>query len=202
MKNLLSLILTIIMFFPELAHAAGCEEYEAEAEAISGVVPRFNPDGQLRSILIHGEATFLTNKRSLVNAARTKAELSAKQAFSSFLNESVSAAQIANSLLEQAELTDQDGNTEGRAIELASVVTSMRSNTSAVMKGIIKLDECVDSDGKYVLVTLGWKPEQSAPRDATNQTPGSSNLENKNENLELENAEFQQDGHEETHTMC
>ena len=95
MKNLLSLILTIIMLFPELATAAGCEEYEAEAEAISGVVPRFNADGRLRSILIHGEATFLTNKRSLVNAARTKAELSAKQAFSSFLNESVSAAQKA-----------------------------------------------------------------------------------------------------------
>ena len=116
MKNLLSLILTIMMLFPELATAAGCEEYEAEAEAISGVVPRFNADGRLRSILIHGEATFLTNKRSLVNAARTKAELSAKQAFSSFLNESVSAAQKAKSLLEQAELTDQDGNTEGQAI--------------------------------------------------------------------------------------
>jgi len=201
MKNLLCLILAFVMLFPELAVAAGCEEYEAEAEAISGVVPRFNPDGQLRSILIHGEATFLTNKRSLVNAARAKAELSAKQAFSSFLNESVSAAQKANSLLEQAELTDQDGNTEGRAIELASVVTSMQSNTSAVMKGIVKLDECVDSVGKYVLVTLGWKPEQSATKDSANQTPGSSSPENKNENLELGNAEFQQDGHEEN-TQC
>jgi hypothetical protein len=194
MKNLLGLILTIIILFPELATAAGCEEYEAEAEAISGVVPRFNADGRLRSILIHGEATFLTNKLSLVNAARTKAELSAKQAFSSFLNESVSAAQKAKSLLEQAELTDQDGNTEGQAIELTSVVTSMQSNTSAVMNGIIKLDECVDTDGKYILVTLGWKPEQSAQLDATTKSPSSLNLKSKKQFPEAEHAEVQEDG--------
>ena len=144
--------------FPSLGNANGCQKYEAEALAISGVVPKFNDDGSVRSILLHGEATFLVNKRSLINAARTKAELSAKQHFSSFLNESVSAAQKASSLLEQAELTDQSGNIEGKALELTTVVESMRSDTSAVMKGIVKLDECVNAEEKYVLVTLGWKP--------------------------------------------
>jgi len=166
------------IIFPSLVHASGCDEYEAEALAISGVVPRFNDDGSVRSILLHGEATFLTSKRSLINAARTTAELSAKQALSSFLNESVSAAQKATSLLEQAEITDQDGNTEGKALELATVIESMQSNTSAVMKGIVKLDECVDVDEKYVLVTLGWKPETKR----TANTPSSSSNDGQNRN--------------------
>ena len=38
----------------------------------------------------------------------------------------------------------------------------MKSNTSTVQSGIIKLDECVDTEGKYVLVALGWKPRLSA----------------------------------------
>lgn len=172
------LFLIICLLFPSIVIANGCDEYEAEALAISGVVPRFNEDGSVRSILMHGEATFLTNKRSLINAARTKAELSAKQALSSFLNESVSAAQKATSLLEQAEITDQDGNTEGKALELATVVEGMQSNTSAVMKGIVKLDECVDVDENYVLVTLGWKPETKR----TSNTPSSKTNDSQNLN--------------------
>lgn len=190
MIKLSKLLLTLVcVIFPALANANGCDEYEAEALAISGVVPRFNDDGSLRSILLHGEATFLTNKRSLINAARTKAELSAKQALSSFLNESVSAAQKATSLLEQAEITDQDGNTEGKALELATVVEGMQSNTSAVMKGIVKLDECVDVDEKYVLVTLGWKPEtkrsastpSSKVNDSQNLNNGSAQADNRSD---------------------
>ena len=173
------LFLIICLLFPSIVIANGCDEYEAEALAISGVVPRFNEDGSVRSILMHGEATFLTNKRSLINAARTKAELSAKQALSSFLNESVSAAQKATSLLEQAEITDQDGNTEGKALELAAVVEGMQSNTSAVMKGIVKLDECVDVDENYVLVTLGWKPEtKRTAKTPISKTNDSQNLNN------------------------
>lgn len=153
-------IIAVIFFIVPLgANASGCQEYEAEAAAISGVVPSFNEDGTLRSILLHGEATFLTSKRSLINAARTKAELSAKKGLSAFLSESVSAKQKAAALLEQAELTDQSGNTEGRALELTSIVETMESDTQSVMQGIIKLDECVDVDQKYLLVTLGWKPK-------------------------------------------
>jgi hypothetical protein len=153
------IVAAIFFIVPFGAYASGCQEYEAEAAAISGVVPNFNADGTLRSILLHGEATFLTNKRSLINAARIKAELSAKQALSAFLNESVSAAQKADTLLEQAELTDQSGNTAGQALELTSIVETMQSNTEAVLKGVVKLDECVDVDQKYLLVTLGWKPK-------------------------------------------
>lgn len=153
------IVLALLLMAPLGAYASGCQEYEAEAAAISGVVPNFNEDGTLRSILLHGEATFLTNKRSLINAARTNAELSAKKELSAFLSESVSAKQKAATLLEQAELTDQSGKTEGRALELTSIVETMESDTQSVMQGIIKLDECVDVDQKYLLVTLGWKPK-------------------------------------------
>lgn len=158
-KHIRIIFATWMLMFPFGVHAAGCAEYEDEALAISGVVPKFDERGRLLSILMHGEATFLSNKRSLINAARTKAELSAKQAMSSFLQESVSARQKAGSLLEQVELTRQDGSTEGRALELTSVVETMQNDTDAVLQGIVKLDECVDTEQNYLLVTLGWKPD-------------------------------------------
>ena len=170
------IVATLFFVFSPIAYASGCEEYEAEAAAISGVVPKFNEDGTLRSILLHGEATFLTNKRSLINAARTKAELSAKEALSAFLNENVSAAQKVDSLLKQAELTDQSGNSAGQALELTSIVETMQRDTELVINGVVKLDECVNVDQKYLLVTLGWKPKPAVNDRKTAEN--TSNTEN------------------------
>jgi hypothetical protein len=37
----------------------------------------------------------------------------------------------------------------------------MRQNSSATLAGIVKLDECVDTEEKFILVKMGWKPETS-----------------------------------------
>ena len=158
------LVITLVasgVWLPTQAISAGCEAYEVEAEAVSGIIPKFNEDGTVRAIIAHGEATFLTAKRSLINSARQKAELNAKRAFSNFLDESVSAQTKVASMLEQAEKTDEKGNTEGYALELNTIVETMTSDTNAILNGIVKLDECVDTEGKYILVTLGWKPVTS-----------------------------------------
>jgi hypothetical protein len=44
---------------------------------------------------------------------------------------------------------------------LESTLNLMKNDTSAVMSGVVKLDECVDAEGKYLLVRMGWKPEFS-----------------------------------------
>jgi len=64
-------------------------------------------------------------------------------------------------MLNQVEKTDAAGNTEGMAEELSTQVDSMRANTSAVLSGIVKLDECVDKKEKVVMVQVGWKPSLS-----------------------------------------
>ena len=46
----------------------------------------------------------------------------------------------------------------------------MRSNTSAVLSGLVKLDECVDTEQKFILVELGWKPSLSAAAADTKST--------------------------------
>jgi hypothetical protein len=58
-------------------------------------------------------------------------------------------------------LTDDSGTT-GSALELSSTLNVMRQNSEATLSGIAKLDECVDTEGKYLLVQLGWKPALSA----------------------------------------
>lgn len=138
-----------------------CAAYEAEAEAYSGVVPKFNEDGSLRALLMYGEGTFLTSKRSLIADARRKAELRARQAYAEFLKSDFDSQTLAKDLVETSQTTNQDGQTVGDAVELSSTLTQMRNNASATLTGIVKLDECVDVDEKYVLVTLGWKPSMS-----------------------------------------
>ena len=141
---------------------ASCAQFEAEAEAVSGVVPKFDENGKLRAIVTYGEATFLTPKRSLISSARQKAELNAKKAFSAWMEESLSSESVVADMVETAQATNQDGETVGYAKELETQVNVMRSNTSAVLSGLVKLDECVDTEQKYILVELGWKPSLSS----------------------------------------
>lgn len=138
--------------------SANCDDYLREAQAVTGAVPRLSDEGRVQAILAYGEATFLANKASQISTARKKAELDAKRHFSSWLNESVSSETTAQSMLEQVEVTNERGETAGVAVELASVIDTMRANTSATIQGMVKLDECVDADKRIVLVTFGWKP--------------------------------------------
>ena len=56
------------------ASFASCVEFEKEADAIEGAVPRFDDNGKLISISVYGDATFVVAKRSLISKARRKAE--------------------------------------------------------------------------------------------------------------------------------
>ena len=140
---------------------ANCSAFESEAEAFEGIVPAFNEDGSIRSLSMYGEGTFLFAKRSLITEARTKAVLRARRAFSEFITSDFSSSTVASSLIETSQNTDQDGNTTGSADELESTLDLMKNDSSAVMSGVVKLDECVDADEKYLLVRMGWKPEYS-----------------------------------------
>jgi len=144
-----------------LAVASSCAEFEADAEAFGGVVPRFDEYGKVRAILMYGESSFMTPKRSLITNARRKAELDARRAFAEFLKSDFDAKTVSANLVETASLTDDSGTT-GSALELSSTLNVMRQNSEATLSGIAKLDECVDIEGKYLLVQLGWKPALSA----------------------------------------
>ena len=68
---MLIVMFALTYFWPIYAFAnETCVAYESEAEAFSGVVPKFNEDGSLRALLMYGEGTFLTSKRSLISDAR------------------------------------------------------------------------------------------------------------------------------------
>lgn len=161
-RSILVAAFGLIAFLSVSASAEnGCAAYEAEAEAFSGVVPRFNEDGTLKALLMYGEGTFLTPKRSLIADARRKAEMRARQAYAEFLQSDFDSQSLAQDLVTTAQTTSQDGETVGSATELSSTLRQMRINASATMTGIVKLDECVNTQEKYVLVTLGWKPAMS-----------------------------------------
>jgi hypothetical protein len=155
------LILSVI-YLMSVNVTADCSQFEAEAEAYEGLVPKFDGTGKLRALIMYGEGNFLFPKRSLIAEARRKAELTARRSYAEFLKSDFDAETIAADLLETEQTTDQNGNSSGTAKELASTLNVMRQNTSATLSGIVKLDECVSQEGKYVLVQLGWKPSTSA----------------------------------------
>ena len=168
-RSMLIVMFALTYFWPIYAFAnETCVAYESEAEAFSGVVPKFNEDGSLRALLMYGEGTFLTSKRSLISDARRKAELRARQAYAEFLKSDFDSQTLAKDLVETSQATSQDGQIVGDATELSSTLTQIRNNATATLNGIVKLDECVDVDQKYVAVTLGWKPSMSRAAAAAN----------------------------------
>jgi hypothetical protein len=166
---LFSFALTLGLYNSQ-ATASACAEFEAEAEAFDGVVPRFDEAGKVRAILMYGESSFLTPKRSLIANARRTAELNARRAYAEFLKSNFDSDTVASNLIETQQVTDVDGNTSGTATELASTLNSMRQSAQAILSGIVKLDECVNREEKYILVQLGWKPSTSTAAADAKQT--------------------------------
>lgn len=150
-----------------------CSEFEKEAQAFDAVVPKFDDNGALIAMLMYGEATFIVPKRSLINDARQKAQMRAKRRFTEFLKSEFSAETLSQDMVNTVERTDGAGNSEALAEELSSTLNTMRESSEAVLSGIVKLDECVDSEQKYVMVAMGWKPQYSqAASQAAEQTAG------------------------------
>ena len=144
-----------------VAHA-DCSAFEEEANSASdGIFIRFNENNSVAAVVAIGEATFLVPKRSLIKKARLSAELSAKRVFSTWLKEVVAGGTTATSLADISEKTDQDGNTSGVVEELSVIGETMASSSASILEGLVKLDECVDTEDLYILVELGWKPELS-----------------------------------------
>jgi hypothetical protein len=159
------LVLSVIMLITlTVASFASCANFEDEMLGPVGTaLPNFSENGELRSIVVYGEDTFIAPKRSLIGVARENAELSAKRAFSEWLNgEDFSSQQTVQDFVEIVELTNQNGDTTAIAEEISRSLQVMQSDTSATIRGFIKLDECVDVSENYILVMMGWLNEATA----------------------------------------
>ena len=147
-----------------------CAAMEKEAEAIEGVVPSFDENGKFKSISMYADGSFIAPKRSLISAARKQAELKAKREFSNFIKEKVASGTLSEYMMETKSVTSDKGETSGSAEEINRISDVISSSTESVLSGIIKLDECVDVEGKFVMVRMGWKPKLSKIAADTRQT--------------------------------
>lgn len=157
-RNLLALALCAAS---SVAYAGACDQYLQDNGTTSGVIPNFNEDGTMRSLSLFAEQTFLVPKRSLVNKARTMAQNKASREFSTWIKQSVESNTLQAELMEQAETTTSDGVTSGQVEEITKFADVISSNTSSVLSGIIKLDECMDPEQKVIMVRMGWKASLS-----------------------------------------
>lgn len=168
-KRIRSLFLGVGLVLLPVQAMADCSAFLAEAEAVSGVVPKLEANGRLRSVLVFSSSSFIAPKQSLIDKARSVAELKAKRAFAGWLSEAVSGGTAVSEMLEMREETNQTGDTTGIATELTKQVETMASNTEATLRGLVKLDECVDTADAVVRVALGWRADL---QDAAEQAAG------------------------------
>ena len=158
-KGLIASVISLLS--ANTAVGGECDAFVAEADSFEGLVPKFNEDDTIRSLSMYGEGTFLVPKRSLISEARQEAQDAARKAFSEFMRSDFDAERVASKMIETIENTDNKGNTSGSVEEIKTSLNTARSSTSGAQSGVVKLDECVDTEGNFVLVRMGWKPEMS-----------------------------------------
>ena len=141
---------------------SSCSGFEAEAEAYEGVIPKFDDSGGLRALVMYGEGTFLFADRSAISDARREAEMTARRAYSEFLNSNFSSDTQISKISQEYSKQNSEGMVEASKEQLKTALNTMANNTASVQSGLVKLDECVDTEKKYVLVEFGWKPSLSA----------------------------------------
>ncbi|TXL17120.1 hypothetical protein BMR06_15180 [Methylococcaceae bacterium HT5] len=93
-----------------------------------------------------------------------------KRDFSEWIKTKVKAGTLNEELMESVEKTSGDGSTEGYAEEITKYADFIGAETESVLSGIIKLDECMDPDGKTIMVRMGWKDSLSEAAADTRAT--------------------------------
>lgn len=155
--------LTVSLVLSTGIASANCDSFFQDAQGASGsAIPKLDQYGRISSIVMYGEEAFIAPSRSLISSARTGAELRAKRAFVEwFSGENFSAETEAKKMVEVIQLTNERGQSEALAAEISMTLESMQTNTGATISGIVKLDECVDTEQQFIVVEMGWKPDFS-----------------------------------------
>jgi hypothetical protein len=164
-----------LIALPYQAHAS-CAEMAAEVDAYEGVSPKMAEDGSIRALVMYGEGTFLFADRSSISDARREAEMTARRAYSEFLNSNFNSDSQISKISQEYSKQNGEGMVEASREQLKTAINTMANNTASVQSGLVKLDECVDTSEKYVLVQLGWKPEfsEAAASAATKMAEGAA----------------------------
>ena len=164
-----------LLTLPYQVHAS-CVEMVAEVDAYEGVSPKLAEDGTLLSMVMYGEGTFLFADRSAISDARREAEMTARRAYSEFLNSNFSSDTQISKISQEYSKQNSEGMVDASREQLKTAINIMANNTASVQSGLVKLDECVDTEEKYLLVQLGWKPEfsRAAANAATEMAEGAA----------------------------
>ena len=133
------------------AAAATCANY---AETV-GQTLIDTPSGL--KIISTAKVTVPVDDTDLYLDALTEATMEAKSSIASFLNEEVSkTCETSRSISSLVRITS-----EGKSVDVEKVkstLCSLKSSASALLRGVVTLGSCY-TPGKYVLVTVGIKPE-------------------------------------------
>ena len=165
----------ISMFFAQVVYAADCSTYPQQRG-----VNVINGDSGMK-ILSTAMATVPIDDAELYLDGLDDATLEAKVSISKFIEEDI--AQSCTS--DTASMQNIKINGEEKSVDYEKVKTklcSMSSNTQILMRGAVVLGECY-TPGKFVMVTVGIKPELiAAAEELSNSMDNSINSDSSSSN--------------------
>tara|TARA_B100001093_G_scaffold357091_1_gene341699 strand:+ start:495 stop:1154 length:660 start_codon:yes stop_codon:yes gene_type:complete len=154
---LIPVVVILILGYQDIkAHGAGCSEMPFSP---GETVLEMTPSG-LKIFATGASEVDFDDVEDVLEATR-EASMRAKVAISKFFREDIQSIETVDKAIETRKIKIK--NTSGVSEEVAKVkikrsMSSMINNTSALLRGVIKLAECYDK-GKKVMVTVGLKPE-------------------------------------------
>ena len=145
---------TVILASSASLGAEGCDAYpliDGMSAEETGIGPK-----------IMSTSTVVVNfdDQGEVLDALKEAEMTAKAQIAKFFNEQISSDESINKAVEtQIKIVGEQKS--ATKTELKKQLTSMRSSSQALLKGVMRLGDCY-TKGKFVRVTVGVKPETTA----------------------------------------
>lgn len=157
------LLLLFLILFSFTAHAI-------EIPGPEGVTIELSDDAPHKLIRLRavGESDIPVGDRKDVQRATKVATLKAKAAIAKYVGEDISTEEVVQQISESMQETNGQTSTVTRN-DVERLVETIRDSSSAFMKGVIVLEQAVDSANKRVLVTVGTNDKTQKAADQVRQ---------------------------------
>lgn len=159
------IILVISLVITTTSFANNIEEYKENIESSqeisyqdpTGVQAYFNSDGSLKKILATGEAELLFGSRKDKRLALRKATMRAKAEISKFLNEKIKSSDTVDEIVKTISKANTKGESSTTRESIENQVETLEIKSKAILRGVVILQQSIDSKEKFVTVTVGMK---------------------------------------------
>ena len=132
-----------------------------------------NEDGSIKKITAIGEGDVdFADERSEIREAREVAEMEAKAALAHFMKEDLKSDKSVDTIMNKITEMNKIAGKKSKKINKKTMRTQIRkihNSAQSLLKGLVVLEECYDSEGGYYRVKIGTNEKTMRAADSLRQ---------------------------------